>query len=308
MLNFLREKPIDTQDEPAEPARHTSSSRKQLRWLIENPPADLAKLMTVDSDMAEVMLERNQNDEWKNRPHSDRGQLRYIRSMKQGWKLTGEPIIFSKSGNLLNGQNRLMACVKAGASFQTLVVFGIDDDAFKFMDIGIARSAGHIFAIEDIPNYNAMSAAARVLYAYYKVKGWSGGNIDVENDDLLSFYHDHERLQNSYKYGAKLHKELRLAGRWSIFCHYICAQKSRQLADDYFDALATGAGITAKSATFAVRKRLLASALSTSERLSDVHASAFIIKGWNAVRDGRQLGVIKWRTEQSPDEAFPRAI
>lgn len=300
MLNLFKSEPE---------VRSVSDSRKKLRWLIHNPPADLSKLMVIDADMAEAMLERNKDEEWKNRPHSEKGLLRYARAMKSGsWKLTGEPIIFSKSGNLLNGQHRLMACINAGSSFPSVVIFGIDDDAFKFMDIGIARTAGHIFAIEEIPNYNAMSAAARLLFAYKNVKNWSGGNVDIENDELLSFYYQHQDLQKSFGFGRSMHRELRIGGRWSIFSHYICANKNRQLADEYFERLASGAGLSAKSVTFSVRKRLLTSALSTSEKLSDVHCAAFIIKGWNAVREDRSLGVLKWRTEQAPNEAFPVAL
>lgn len=307
MLNIFRSDP-EVCDRTV-PGRNISDARKKLRWLINNPPADLAKLLVIDADMAGAMLERNKDEEWKNRPHSEKGLLRYARAMKGGtWKLTGEPIIFSKSGNLLNGQHRLMACINAGISFPSVVIFGIDDDAFKFMDIGIARTAGHIFAIEEIPNYNAMSAAARLLFAYDNVKNWSGGNIEIENDELLSFYYEHEALQKSFAFGKLMHRELRIGGRWAIFSHYICARKNRQLADEYFEKLSSGASLGAKTVTFSVRKRLLTSALSTSEKLSDVHCAAFIIKGWNAIREERSLGVLKWRTEQTPNEPFPVAL
>lgn len=285
-----------------------SEDRKKLRWLVGNPPADLCKIMTITPSLAAAMMERNADDEWKNRPHSEKGMLRYSRAMKKGWKLTGEPIIFSKCGRLLNGQNRLMAALHAEATFPCAVMFGIDLENFKYMDIGIARTAGHIFAIEEIPNYNSISAAARLLYAYYSASNWAGGNIDVENDDLLAFYYRHDRIQESYKFSALLHSELRLAGRWSIFTHYICAQKNRSLANEYFAQIADGSNLSKSSPAFTVRKRLLSSALSSSEKLSGAHCAAFVVKGWNAIRDGRAISVLRWRGEQTPDESFPRAI
>lgn len=292
----------------ADTNKELSDNRGRLRNLIQSPPQDLCKIMSISPSMAAAMLERNQDEEWKNRPHSDRGLLRYSRSMKKGWALTGEAIIFSTCGRLLNGQTRLMAAIHADATFPSAVMFGIEKDNFRFMDIGIARTGGHIFAIEDIPNYNAMAAAARLLYGYYGSSQWSGGNPEPENDDLLAFYFQHSRLQDSHPFSALLHKELRIAGRWSAFTHYICAQKHRALADEYFTKIADGIGLSKKDPAYMVRRRLLSSAMSTSEKLSWPHASAFIVKGWNATRDGCGVGVLKWRTEQSPDEAFPRAI
>ena len=313
MLNFLKSEKSETST--SEPVldmntKTLSHDRKQLRWLINNPPADLCKIITITPDMAEAMMERNASEEWKNRPHSERGLLRYARAMKSGnWPLTGEPIIFSKAGNLINGQHRLMACISAGVPFPCAVMFGIDDNAFKFIDIGIVRGAGHIFAIEGVPNYNAISAAARLLFAYKGATNWRGGNVEVENDTLLQFYYRHDRLQESFEYSRALHRELRLAGRWSIFLHYICAEKNRGAADTYFEQISSGVGITSKSSpAFKVRKRLLENALSTSDKLSDAHCAAFIVKGWNAVRENRTLELLKWRTEQSPEECFPRAV
>jgi hypothetical protein len=309
MLNMFSKSSSVPLIEDVTPApRLTSQHRKQLRWLINNPPQDLAKLMTVDADMAAVMLEHNQDDEWKNRPHSEKGMLRYVRSMQRGWKLTGEPVIFSKSGRLLNGQNRLMACVKAGSTFQTLVVFGIEDDAFKFMDIGIARTAGHIFSIEGIANCNAIAAAARLLYGYKAKTTWEGRAPDVENDALLAFYHRHDRLQDSMAHARHLYSELRVNPRWGAFLHYICAEKNRGEADAFFDKLASGVGIVNKTSTvYKLRKRIAENAMSTSTKIGEAHIGAYTIKAWNAHRRNETLGVLKWRTEQSPNESFPRA-
>lgn len=310
LLDALKSAVMPTDAMNAIQANHPmiSEHRKKLRWLIMNPPGD-GKRMTVTPEMAAVMMERNADDEWRNRPHSEKGAARYERSMKKGWKYTGETIIFSESGRLLNGQHRLMACIRAGVPFECLFAFGISEDAFKFMDTGIARSAGHIFAIENIPNANQVAAAARLLYGYKRSQAWEGRAPDVENDDLLSFYELHPRLQDALSPARQLYEERLMPFRWGTFCFYICAEKSRQEAERFFETLATGLGIaTKRSPIYMVRKRLLENARVTNGKLSDAHVGAYLIKAWNAQRSGTPLGVIKWRTEQSPSEPFPRAI
>lgn len=305
-------KPSVTQSsEPQAAAAHhpmTSDHRKKLRWLINNPPPDLAKRMTVTPAMASVMLERNVDDEWHNRPQSEKGLRRYAAAMKRGWKLTGEPIIFSKSGRLLNGQHRLSACIESGHPFDVLVVCGIDDDAFKFMDIGVARTAGHIFAIEDIPNAGAIAASARLLFGYKTKQAWDGRAPEVENDILLDFYRQHTRLQDALGPARELYAERLVPMRWGAFCFYICAEKNREEAKRFFEMVATGVGLTSKSSpAFRIRKRLLANARSTSDTLSETYIGAYLIQAWNTHRHGESRVLFRWRTEQTPNEAFPRA-
>lgn len=288
--------------------REVSDARKKLRWQINNPPPDLAKHWIVGPDMAEAMLERNSDDEWHNRPGSEKGILRYSRAMQRGWKLTGEPIIFSKSGRLLNGQHRLMASARSGVTFETLVVFGIDDDAFKFMDIGVSRTAGHIFAIEDIPNYNIAAAIARLLFGYMASSAWEGRSAEVENDTVLSFYYEHPRIQDSIVAARKLYQDRLMPYRWAGLCHYVCAAKNRGEADQFFEQVATGIGFSNKnSPAYKLRAKLLASARSSSEKLNEVTIGAYTIKAWNAHRSGAAMRSFIWRTAQTTNEPFPRA-
>ena len=301
---FRTETQLPTFDRPV-----SSESRKKLRWLIDKPPADLSKLMVITPDMATAMLELNASDEWHNRPESEKATRRYVLAMKRGWVLTGETIVFSKSGRLLNGQHRLSACIQSGENFECIVVFGIEDNAFKFMDIGTTRTASHIFNIEDIPNYAHAAATARLLYGYKAKSGWEGVIPDVENDTLLDFYYQHPRIQDAIAHGRALNDENLMRPSWGSFCFYICAEKNREEARAFFDKVATGIGISNKaSQEYRIRKRLLENAQSTAAKISNGHLAAFIVQAWNAKRSNDDRRIYRWRNEQSPNEAFPRAI
>lgn len=296
------------------PQREINEARKPLRRLCENPPKDLAKLMTITPAMAAAMLERNENEDenvgWRNRPHSPKGVKRYARAMETGWRLTGETIIFGKNGRLLNGQNRLRACIQAGVSFPCIVVYGIDDDAFSFLDTGMKRTAGHVFAIDGISNAVAIAAAARLLYGYLNNRDWNGAAPEIDNDPLLAFYKEHhKRLQESVSIGQKLNKSKLMVCSWGVFLHYVCALKHRGQAQDFFTKLSTGIGFGDQSeVTYKIRDKLLANAKSSSSKLSDVLIGAYTVQAWNAFRTEGKKELFRWRTAQNPTESFPRVM
>src|SRR5690242_3389923 len=68
------------------------------------------------------------------------------------------------SGGLRDGQNRLMACMRAGVPFRTHVVFGIDDDAFDRMDQGKNRDAADVLTMAGHSNANTIAAAVRWVH------------------------------------------------------------------------------------------------------------------------------------------------
>jgi hypothetical protein len=85
----------------------------------------------------------------------------------KNWCLNGQTVIFELGeahggrGRLLDGWHRMRASARSGCSFVTLVVFGVEASAFKFMDSGTARSVGDIFKMGDVPNPGLMAQTTR---------------------------------------------------------------------------------------------------------------------------------------------------
>lgn len=298
----------------AMPSMDASTFRKQLAWLIKEEP--VAVRMTINPGMAEVMLERNETDEWKNRPTSRSGLERFSKAMAQGrWHYTAETIVFSETGKLLNGQHRLNAVIMSGAEVDALVAFGVHDDAFKYMDTGVTRTAGHIFAIEGVPNYNWAAAVSRLVYSYTTNKRWSGNahnstGLALDSDQLYAFYMEHQGIQGGYSIARKIGAEHLISQRWAGFLYYICALRSRSEADEFFEKVATGVGITnSREPEHLLRKRMIASARASGDnKTHDVFLAAYTIQAWNAKRKGDKRSIFRWRGEQNPNEPFPRAI
>ncbi len=281
---------------------------KQLKWLIHNPPEG-SVLMNIAPAMSEIMMERNEDEEWKNRPKSRLTVDAYTRQMKIGWRLTGETIIFSKSGHLLNGQNRLAAAIKASESFPCHVVFGMEEDAFKFIDIGKRRTAGDIFSIKRVPNAIAISAATGWLWKYHNT-GMSTPSslLKPTNDELYQYYLEHQDLQKSYGAGRRFATYKILNAAVTIMLHYEAARKNRALADEWFERLATGIGFTTTRDPAAKLRQLLIDDKTQLKRYGELYLAAFTVQAWNAMRQNKPVKVFRWRTEQAPNVPFPRIV
>lgn len=62
-----------------------------------------------------------------------------------GGNLTGEPIIISNDGEILNGHHRLEASYEAGVGFIAPITYGVTDElSFAHIDVGNMRSRSQV--------------------------------------------------------------------------------------------------------------------------------------------------------------------
>lgn len=95
---------------------------------------------TITPEVAALMLATNRDDNRNKR----RGAIgRYADDMANTrWKRTHQGIAFDIFGKLCDGQHRLSGCVESGASFPTLVFFGVGSSAeMAALDTGANRTA-----------------------------------------------------------------------------------------------------------------------------------------------------------------------
>jgi len=281
-----------------------------LAFLIKDAP-DAVRMM-ITPDMAEIMMRRNESEEWKNRHQSEANVARLARAMREGrWAYTSQPIIFSETGKLLNGQHTLTAVIRSGETIECLVTFGVDDDAFKFMDVGTRRQAGHIFEIEGISNYFYASAASKILWLYETYPEWGGAmGLSPDNDELLEFYYSHTGIQESYKAARKVNENRLLPPSWAGAMHYLCAAKDAEMADEFFYQLATGIGIESEqSAIYHLRARLTKNnSMPKHYREPNSVRAAYTVQAWNSWSIGKTRKVFRWKSDQEGGnkQPFPR--
>ncbi len=274
---------------------------EELRRLIDSPPLGSVP-MDITPAMATEMLKRNTN----NRPLSEGIIKKYARQMMAGeWHRTPLPIIFSKAGRLIDGQHRLAAIVLGECVIATDVAFGTSDAAFAFIDVGKKRSPADVFSINGVANSSLMaSAMARVINIQDQ---WSEGMAvhratGITPAQLYGRFQDHPDLPASAPAGHLFHRAKLIEPALAAALHYLCAKKSRPMADKFFSLVADGIGFTSKNNPAARLRDRLISNMGADEKLGLRRKAALIVKAWNAHRDGRSVGVLKF----GDDEAYPR--
>lgn len=291
----------------ATPLQISGPIAKKLRWKLQAGEAVERTLITPD--IAHEMLKYNEPTEaLRNRPVTQSLVDIYATAMLDGrWHFTGDTIRFSQNMRLLDGQHRLLAVVASGVSIDALVAYGLPDETFAYIDIGKKRTTGDIFHIEGIPNSALMAAAVKFVVGYES--GWfskaSIGNLSelIDNASLVDAYRTRMDIQESAVIGHLFAKCKLAPPAIMTGVHYLCAQKNRTKADEFFTSVATGEELKAKSPAFQLRKRLMTNVVE-HERLGRKTIAAFAIKGWNAVRSGQEIRIFKF----AADESFPRIV
>lgn len=264
---------------------------KHLRWKLKTRDVEW---IVITPEMAQEMLQYNQAEDLRNRPQSKSTVDKYARLIKDGmWGVRGdgtcEPVIFSDTPRLLSGQHRLSAIVAAGVPQRMLVVFGEPDGNFAFIDQGRRRTASDIFAVNGVPNHAMAAAAVRWLVAYERGTTFgdnSDGKIDLSNQEAYDAYLAMPDLQESIKVGLRLAGDRLPHPAKGAAVHYLCAQRSRKAADEYFKKIGTGLGFeSSRDPAKKVRDYLTRS----DYRLTARQTIAAMIQGWNAIRTNKPL-------------------
>lgn len=133
-------------------------TRERVLHYIEHPPENSRVFKISPAFAGELLRDFNKG----NRPRKPRDIQRYADAMAADlWLLTGDTLKFSDAGKLRDGQNRLMACVRAGTPFRSHVIFGIADAAFDRLDQGRNRNGADVLAIAGFVQTTALAGAIR---------------------------------------------------------------------------------------------------------------------------------------------------
>jgi hypothetical protein len=87
------------------------------------------------------------------------------------------------------------------------------------------------------------------------------------------------------------------------FLHYIFSRIDADAAAEYCNSVLDGIGLEEGSPAYTVREKLMVNSATRHGKLTTVAIAAFLIKGWNAFREGRALRALRF----TPGEEFPKA-
>ena len=137
---------------------------------------------TLTVAQAESMLGRNE----ANRSIRQAKVDQYARDMKNGhWDLCTTPLVIDTNGNLIDGQHRLSAQVKAGVKIKWLVMRNVDPDAQKTIDTGVSRNAADALHFAGESNTQQLAVVLRLLWRIQNGGLTGKRSENISNNDLL---------------------------------------------------------------------------------------------------------------------------
>lgn len=261
------------------------------------------QVIDITPEVAKQLLTKNIGNRPINKIHVDR----LSRAMLAGeWKFNGDTICIN-GDRLIDGQHRLTAVVESGITIRSILVSGLASSVFDTKDIGRHRSAADTLSVIGEVNTRKLAAALSVVDQY--MTGRVGEWVRYSNVQMEALLQSHPRIRESVRKcgNPKIVRPSVLAA-----CHYLFSLKDAELADAFIEKVMHGKALSEGEPAYVLRERLLANTLS-QKKLSMRVLMAFIIKAWNAERDGKHLRVLVFRErpfgKQDKDndsgEAFP---
>lgn len=235
-----------------------------------------------------------------NRPVSKARVALYAEEMKSGrWGLNGQGIILSTAGKLIDGQHRCKAVIETGLTIKTMLVRGVADSAFDIIDQGKARSVSDVLV--GVANYTKVAAGLRILWREHCGVALSTNTRMTPRDGRLLLA-KHPRIVESASWVAG-HKTIEhmLCGGVSSYTHYRAGTIDHIARDSFFERLADGIGLSARSPILALRNALIAT---NGRKITEQHQLALVIKGWLAFRQGRHVNFLRY--SPAANESFPQ--
>lgn len=267
----------------------------------------ITEVRTITPEDAAELLNRNVG----NRPPKGGAIKRYAADMRAGrWILNGEAIILRKDGTMLNGQNRLMACIRARTPFTTLVVSDVSDEAMDTIDIGMGRTLADQLHWRGITtNAPTIAAAVKWMHRYDRMVAEKRKQFAMESiprEEELAYFDKYRALIEGST-AAILPLRRRIPGPQSIplFVHFLLSRyKGSDVADDFYNQVAY------ESADDSPAKKLkdwLLDRGTVMARPSPIMVAAIHVKAARFWMAGAAPSKLMWkRTSKTLGERFPR--
>lgn len=222
--------------------------------------------------------------------------------------VTGATIVFGKSGRVLDGQHRLLACARSGRPIKVYLVFNIDDAVFSLIDTGRKRSNMDAFHIAGVQKPETAARATRWLLIFSE----DPENRDTySNQKLLEYYKSNVNEKNlsrcidlaeQIEKAAKSHKAKIPTGPMAALL-YLFYQKSVRDAEGFARSFIDNKS-HGKTAFNYIRKAIEMN----NGRIHEVSRNAAIVKAWNAYRKKLTVTAASLRWNEAGGEEYPEIV
>jgi hypothetical protein len=241
--------------------------------------------LKITPSLAKEMLLKNKN----NRRVKPNRVTQFAKEISNGLWVndTGETIKVAENGNLLDGQHRLMAIIKANIPVEILVASGLKDNVFSVIDTGAKRGSSDSLSIMGVKNPTQTSA---IISRFLMIKTGSRSHVMqdssfITNQMVVKEYNKNPKLWEGIIYNAitwykKINKVLSatVIGAWYATFRLIDEEDSFQ----FFEELCKGEQVT--NITIKILRDHFINEKLEHVRMHENKRSSLIIKTWNCYR------------------------
>lgn len=257
----------------------------------------------VTPALATQLLEMNRH----NRPISDLHVKRLADQITRGlWQYNGDTIKIANNKEVLDGQHRLWAVITADKAIETLIVNGVEPEAFTTIDtLRKHRLPSDIVGMcGTTRNRNAIASALQwfVRYENGVLEDYRAPQHRVENEDVKRAFEKNPGIAGSVEQAVRVRGVVN-PGVMGFF-HYLLSLKNADLADRMIDIFDDPAGVSTRDPFFKLRAHFL-DAKRRARRSDALTSIALMIKAANFAKAGQKIDALYWRNQGRSPEAFP---
>lgn len=266
-------------------------------------PGITSAIETITPELAKAYLSSRNK---RNRNVRKSAAVKYARDMKEGrWTLTGQAIIFDRNGLLIDGHHRLTAAAEHGATFQSIVIRGVEPTVVTDIDGGRSRTASDMAQMDGVTDPALKSAIASmiILHERHGIENLKHGEKQPTKAEIVAGLRVMTDLDVCCS-RARMTRKL-LAGSIAGFCYHVFRQQHREKADLFWEELETGANLSKHSPALHLRNRLSEDRKGKA-KLPKLEIIALMFKAWSAYRQGQKVKTLMWRTNGASPEPFPQ--
>ncbi|MEU2670063.1 hypothetical protein ABZ622_14545 [Streptomyces sp. NPDC007164] len=244
----------------------------------------VSRIIEVTPELAENFLSRSSVNR-----RLDDGRVNSLADtiLRGEWKLTHQGIAFDEAGELLDGQHRLNAIIKANTPVVMFVFDGLSRDVFPVLDTGKRRSAADTLLSTGAKYLPLLSSTIRHVLLFKEIPNdrWTGVGAYVPNDRILAAYNrDKNRYGEAVTIGRDLSKHL-FASQTAVAVGYFLTTEAAPAAeiDEWISGLKSGANLDPGDVRLALREVPKETQKRGSRRRMSLRDQvAIYIRAWNA--------------------------
>ena len=198
----------------------------------------------------------------KNRKFKRRHLERLTSTIQSGnWYITAQGIALDNQNNILDGQHRLAAVVRAEKPIQIMLGRNLDPAIFNVVDTGATRTAGDALDILGSNKGKTVAAALKnyqLYYQYPKVK-WSGNHTPAHTEVTKLYDLHKDYVESMIEEIARRRKSFRCFSE-SVALTFSLLARDKHWAETpilrFMDAICFGANLEPEDVCLSFRNQL----------------------------------------------------